>query len=158
RQSPGNYDCEAVIYFHNHLHLFTKAIPGRRKQYWSYHFRLPADPGEYVAELVDSFYFARRTITGASFDRARKELVLISYNYKKWLGIFPVVASSLMQLTGFPEDRFFQGKLMRRNVSWGLPVQYEAIAYFDDRYLYIVTEKTRFRRSAFMKRKRRFKH
>lgn len=154
RTIAGNYDCEAMVWFQNDLHLFTKAQPGLRKKYWSYHFRLPSTPGQYQAELVDSLYINKRTITGAALDTSTNELVLISYNFKRWLGFFPVVASSLITLTDYPEDQFYRGKLRRRNVSWGLPIQYEGVSIFNDDFVYIVTEKTPIRR-AFLKRKRR---
>lgn len=156
RRAAGNYDCEAMVYLKNELHLFTKALPGRRKSYWAYHFKLPADPGNYVAELVDSLYLPRRVITGAALDAQRNELLLSSYNYKRVLGFFPAVASSVIQFKAFTGTNFFRGEIKRRNVSWAIPIQYEAIDFYDGRYYYLATEKVPSRKQAFMKRKRRF--
>lgn len=142
RLETGNYDCEAIIHTGSELHLFTKALPGRRKAYWAYHFKLPDTAGNYEAELVDSLYLPRRVITGAALDTATGELFLIAYNYQRLLGFLPFVATSLISLSDYPEGRFFSGRQRRRNVSWGAPVQYEAVAVYDERYLYIATERT----------------
>ncbi|MEM9835334.1 MAG: hypothetical protein AAF828_02455 [Bacteroidota bacterium] len=157
RAFKGNYDCEAMVFYQNHLHLFTKALPGVQGQYWTYHFRIPATAGTYEATIVDSLYLPRRVITGASLDAKNGELLLVGYNYKKWLGFFPVVASSLFSLRNFSDDRFFTGQLKRRNVSWGLPIQYESIDYYNDQFLYLATEKVKGRKRAFLKRKKRWK-
>ena len=152
----GNYNCEAMVYLNNELHLFTKAISGRRKAYWAYQFKLSAEPGNYVAELVDSLYLPRRVITGAALDEEKNELVLISYNYKRWLGFFPAVASSIIRFRNVDGIHFLKGEMKRKNVSWAIPIQYEAIDFYDERFLYIATEKVPNRRGAFLKRKRRF--
>lgn len=142
RLAEGNYDCEAIIHADNELHLFTKARPGRRKAYWAYHFKLPDTPGDYEAELIDSLYLPRRVITGAALDPVTNELFLITYNYQRLLGFLPFVATSLIRLRDYPKGRFLRGVQHRRNVSWGAPVQYEAVAVYDARYLYIATERT----------------
>lgn len=152
----GNYNCEAMVYLNDELHLFTKAIGGGKKAYWAYQFKLPAQPGNYVAELVDSIYLPRRIITGAALDREQNELLLISYNYKRWLGFFPAVASSVIRFRSYVGSNFLRGEMKRKNVSWGIPVQYEAVDFYDVRFYYIGTEKVPNRRSAFLKRKRRF--
>lgn len=151
----GNYDCEAIVFANNQLHLFTKALAGRRKSYWAYHFRLPAEPGKYEAELVDSLYLPRRVITAACLDSERQELVLTAYNYKRVFGFFPAVASSLISITDYPEGRFFEGKIERRNLSWAVPTQYEAVDFYDDRYLYIATERTKMKKQGLRRVRRK---
>lgn len=157
RNTPGNHDCEAMVWQNGYLHIFTKAMAGQRKQYWSYHYRLRDTARFQEAVLVDSLYLARRVITGAALDEKRGELLLIAYNYKRVLGFFPATASSHILLYEFPEGRFFQGQQKRRNTSWGWPKQFESIDYYNDRYFYIATEKTKGQRYAFLKRKRRFR-
>ncbi|MEM7572680.1 MAG: hypothetical protein AAF433_07260 [Bacteroidota bacterium] len=149
------HDCEAMVYLDGQLHLFTKAKAGQRRQYWTYHYRLPAQPGYYTAELVDSLYLNHRVVTGADIDSSRNQLLLTSYNYKQILGFFPTSASSLIQLSDYSEDRFFEGRVHRRNLSWAVPNQVEAVAYYDDRFFYIGRERTPLARAR-IKRKRRF--
>ena len=149
------HNCEAMVYLNNYLHLFTKARAGQRGQYWTYHYRLSAEPGYQVAELVDSLYLNHRVVTGADIDSIRGQLLLTTYNYKRVLGFFPTAASSMVQLSNYPDGRFFQGQIDRRNLSWAIPNQVEAVAYFDERYFYIGRERTPLARAR-IKRKRRF--
>lgn len=156
RNERNDFDCEAMVWHGDSLHLFTKAIPGRKRQYWSYHFQLATQGGVQTATLVDSIYLPRRTVTGASIDRETGEMVLVAYNFKRWLGFLPVVASSVMTFRNYPGSRFFAGQQKRRNLSWGKPIQYESVAVFNDQYWYVGTEKTPFQKRAFLRRKRRF--
>ncbi|PHI21404.1 hypothetical protein CEQ90_03125 [Lewinellaceae bacterium SD302] len=148
RLSIGNYDCEALIHSpeDGKLHLFTKALPGRRKAYWAYHFSLPDAAGTYVAELIDSLYLPRRVITGAALDKERNELALVTYNYQRILGIIPFVSSSLIVIRDYPASQYFRGRAERRNLSWAKPVQYEAIDFYNEEFIYIATERTILRR------------
>lgn len=159
RSNPGNYNCEAMVYTEDEtLHLFTKAMAGVRKAYWSYHFTVPADPGRYEATLVDSLYLPRRVITAAALDPVKKELVLTAYNYKRVFGFFPAVASSFITCYDYPDNRFFQGKMKRKNLSWAVPTQYEAIDFYDDRYIYVGTERTKMTKQSLKRIRRRKTH
>ncbi|THH39494.1 hypothetical protein [Neolewinella litorea] len=151
----GNYDCEAMVASNGYLHLFTKDILYKERPFYIYHFRLPAAPGAYTAELVDSLYLPRRVITGAALDRESRQLYLVSYNYRRLLGFFPTGAASLITLSDYVNDRFFTGDLKRRNLAWALPTQHEAVGIYDDEYLYIAAEATHIRRHAMARRIRR---
>ncbi|MEL7162398.1 MAG: hypothetical protein AAFN92_16690 [Bacteroidota bacterium] len=155
RDVSGNYDCEAMIYLREELHLFTKDQAFGRGANTTYHFRLPATPGTYVAELVDSLRIPRRIVTAAAFDTTRNELVMTAYSFKRWAGFWPASAASLITITDFPEGRFLRGKVRRRNLAWGIPTQFEAVAFFDDRWLYVASEGNKVRKHAVAKRKRR---
>lgn len=152
---PGNYDCEAMIWHQDTLHLFTKDQLFGKGNFTTYHYRLPATPGRYVAELVDSLRLPRRVVTAAAFDPERGELVLTAYNFKFLAGFWPSGAASLITITGFPEGRFLRGKARRRNLSWFVPTQFEAVDFYDERWLYVGSEGTRLRKHAVGKRKRR---
>lgn len=151
----GNYDCEAMVASDGYLHLFTKDILFGERPFYIYHFRLPARPGTYVAELVDSLYLPRRVITGATLDRSSGELYLVAYNYRTLLGFLPTGAASLITLSDYPDDRFFRGKLRRRNLAWAVPTQHEAVGIYNEDYLYIAAEATRIRKRAIARRIRR---
>ncbi|MCP9236808.1 hypothetical protein [Lewinella sp. JB7] len=155
RLTPGNYDCEAMVAVDGSLHLFTKDILFGRRPFYIQHFRLPARPGTYVAELVDSLYLPRRVVTGAAFDPRTRELFLVAYNFRRLLGFWPSSSASLITLTDYPDDRFLRGKLRRRTIAWALPTQHEALAVYDERYLYVGAEATRLRRHAIARRLRR---
>lgn len=153
---PGNYNCEAMVEADGQLHLFTKAELRGERDYYLYHFRLPAEPGTYVAELVDSLYLPRRVVTGAALDKDKRELFLVAYNFKMLLGKLPTSAASLVKLSEYEGDRFLSGKVSRRNISWAIPTQHEAVAIYDDEYLYVGAEATRIRRHAIGRRVRRW--
>ena len=155
RNRAGNYDCEAMVWYNDTLHLFTKDQVFGRGNFMTYHFRLPAAPGRYVAELVDSLRLPRRVVTAAALDPERGELVLTAYNFKFLGGFLPSAAASLITITDFPEGRFLRGKLRRRNLSWAWPTQFEAVDFYNERWLYVGSEGTRVRRWAVGKRVRR---
>jgi hypothetical protein len=155
RDFSGNYNCEAMVYYDGQLHLFTKDQLFGKGRYYTYHYRLPAVPGTYVAELVDSLYLPRRVVTAAALDAERGELVLTAYNFKILAGFWPSGAASLITLTDYPAGRFLQGTVKRRNLSWFIPTQFEAVDFYDERWLYVGSEGTRIRKHAVGKRKRR---
>ncbi|MEM6771206.1 MAG: hypothetical protein AAF597_11535 [Bacteroidota bacterium] len=155
RDQPGNYDCEAMVYQSGYLHLFTKDQLFGKGRFYTKHFRLPATPGNYEAELVDSLYLPRRVVTAAAVDSVRGELVLTAYNFKMLLGFWPSGAASLITITDYPEGRFLRGNVRRRNLSWFIPTQFEAVDFYDERWLYVASEGTRIRKHAVGKRKRR---
>ncbi|MEO0732521.1 MAG: hypothetical protein AAFZ52_06780 [Bacteroidota bacterium] len=155
RNVPGNYDCEAMVYHNGKLHLFTKDQAFGRGNNVTYHFRVPAAPGTYVAELVDSLRIPRRIVTAAALDSVRGELVLTAYSFKRWAGFWPASAASLITLTDFPEGRFLRGRLQRRNLAWGIPTQFEAVDFFNEKWLYVASEGNKVRKHAVAKRKRR---
>jgi hypothetical protein len=155
RNQPNNYDCEAMIWHNDTLHLFTKDQLFGKGKFITYHFRLPATPGRYVAELVDSLRLPRRVVTAAAFDPERGELVLTAYNFKFLAGFWPSGAASLISITDAPEGRFLRGKVRRRNLSWFWPTQFEAVDFYDGQWLYVGSEGTRLRKHAVGKRKRR---
>ncbi|WP_116106196.1 hypothetical protein [Lewinella sp. IMCC34191] len=154
-QYPGNYNCEAMVFLDGQLHLFTKDVLSGDRPFYIKHFRLPATPGNHEAKLVDSLYLPRRVITGATLDREKKELYLVAYNFRVLLGFIPSGAASLITISGYPGDEFFKGNIERRNISWAVPTQHEAVAIYDDRYLYIAAEATAIRRRAIARRIRR---
>ena len=160
RHQPGNYDCEAVVYHRDTLHFFTKDQLWNAGRDLAYHFTVPAAPGRYVAELRDSLRLPGRVITAAALDSVRGELVLTAYTFRRSLGFLPNGAASLVTITDFPAGRFLRGRVRRCNLSWFWPTQFEAVDFYDDRWLYVASEATPVRRRAVAKRKkrRRYRH
>ena len=68
-----NFDCEAFIFFNDSLHLFSK----NRSNGYTKHYRLPTQPGTYVATFVDSV-FVDGQVTSAAFS-TDSILFLIGY-------------------------------------------------------------------------------
>ncbi len=124
-----NFDVEAMIWFNNNLYLFSKnrTVPftGYSKVY-----KLPATPGTYVAELIDSVYLGPEPmlvnwVTSADISPDKKKLVLLSHD-KLWL------------FTCFEGDKFFSGK--KYTISFGTMSQKEAICFSSNTELYITDE------------------
>lgn len=68
-----NFDCEALIFFNDSLHLFSK----NRSNGYTKHYVLPTTPGTYVATFIDSV-FVDGQITSAAFS-SDSILLLIGY-------------------------------------------------------------------------------
>ncbi|MEM1359571.1 MAG: hypothetical protein AAGF89_15300 [Bacteroidota bacterium] len=154
RNIAGNYDCEALVHQNYYLHLFTKDQLFGERRFITYHYRVPDEPGTYVAELIDSLYLPRRVVTAAALDTVSDELILTAYSFQKTVGV-PNGSASLITITDYPEGRFLRGKVKRRNLSWLWPTQFEAVDIFNQRWLYVVSEATKLRKQAVAKRKRR---
>lgn len=155
RDNPGNFDCEAVVYQGGKLHMFTKDQVFGKGKFYTYHFTVPAKPGAYEAELVDSLFLPRRVVTAAALDSVRGELVLTAYNFNFIIGKLPRGAASLITITDYPEGQFLRGKIRRKNLSWFWPTQFEAVDFYDEKWLYVASEGTKLRKQAVGKRKRR---
>lgn len=73
-----DFDCEAMFATEDNLYLFSKGwATGTTRLY-----RLPKTPGQYVAEVVNSFD-SHGLVTGADYDRKNHILVLVGYANKK---------------------------------------------------------------------------
>ncbi|HTN07209.1 T9SS type A sorting domain-containing protein [Agriterribacter sp.] len=71
-----DFDCEAVIYHNGQLHLFTKNWIGNTTS----HYVIPAEPGDYVAQKLESFDTGGILITSAT--KANDNIVIIlGYKY-----------------------------------------------------------------------------
>ena len=142
-----------MVWAADSLHLFTKDLLGRDGRDMAYHFVLPAAPGDYLARLADSIRLPRRSVTAAALDVERNTLVLAAYNFRRLLGFLPSSSASLIAFTDFRGTDFFSGRRYRRNISWAVPSQFEAVDFAGDhRYVYVATEGNPFRPRARVKR------
>ncbi len=72
-----NFDCEAMIHSGDSLYLFSKNISSSSTGYTKC-YRLPAVPGNYVAELIDSFY-TNQQVTSADISETDSTFILLAY-------------------------------------------------------------------------------
>lgn len=123
------FDSEAMIWYRDSLHLFTKDRVGRGIKYTK-HYILPTKSGIYQARLVDSLALKKRVVTGAAIHPANKKLVLLTYNYRLFLGFIPFTPSDLYVINDFSDSSFFTGRMMRKKVARKIrPTQFEAIDF-----------------------------
>lgn len=123
-----NFDIEAMISFKDHLYLFSKNNTNPYTGYCKM-YKLPNEPGQYEAELIDSVYlggsYFESSVTGAALSKDFKHLVLLSY-------------SKLTIFSCFQEADFFSGISTTHQLS--NISQKEAISFLDNRYIYITDE------------------
>jgi Secretion system C-terminal sorting domain len=129
--SLKNFDMEAMFFLNDSLFLFSKnrTVPnnGYTKMY-----KLPATPGTYVAQLVDSFYtgvtpLVSFWITGAAISPDKSKMILIS-NTKGWL------------FSNYAGSDFFSGTVYGFSIA-GSFTQKEGVSFIDNNKVYFTDEK-----------------
>ncbi|HSF52924.1 MAG TPA: hypothetical protein VLA71_04200, partial [Algoriphagus sp.] len=101
-----NFDCEAMVFAENQLHLFSKNLGDGRSK----HYTLSSNPGKHFANLQGSFD-AKGLITGADISTDGKNIVLLGYENKgtssrAFLWTFGAVSGSIFSGLG---NQFFLG-------------------------------------------------
>ena len=91
-----NFDCEAFFHYKDFLYIFTKNTSAHYGSGYTKMYRLPDTPGNYIAELIDSF-FTNEPITSADISPDGKTVALLSY-FSIWV------------FKDFSTDSFFKGK------------------------------------------------
>ncbi len=126
-----NFDMDAMVCFNDSIFLFSK---NRTRPYSGYSkvYRLPATPGKYVAELVDSVYLGpgamlETWVTSAALSPDKKTLALLTHG-KIWL------------FSNFTGSHFFSG--VKTTIELDHYSQKEGIVFRDNRTLYLSDERT----------------
>lgn len=117
-----HFDCEAMLFYNDSLHLFTKDRgPAHRTRYYV----VPARPGRHVAVLRDSLRL-RTLVTGAALSPDGRQVALLGYG-------------GLFLFDGPPGARLFrQAKTYRRLPATG---QAEGMVFLDDKTLLLSNER-----------------
>lgn len=125
--SYGNFDMEAMFWYNDSLHLFSKDRSNPSTGYTK-HYRLPAQNGTYVAELLDSFYIGHPSfvlaITAADISANGDSMALLT-------------ADKVVLFGAYTGTDFFGGGAMTLSLS--VFSQKEAIC-FRNGFLYITDE------------------
>ncbi len=126
-----NFNCEAIVFFRDSLHLFSKnSFQGN---FYSKHYVVPAKPGSYVAELRDSIYLKNRVVTGASLSRDGKTLALTSYIIGKKLGFLPFTKATVYYFSNFRGSDFLHGeKRAQKLPKFLIARQYESVTQWSN--------------------------
>lgn len=134
-----NFNCEAMVFFQDSLHLFSKNV--FKGNFVTKHYVLPAKPGEYIAGLRDSIVLKNRVITGAALSPDGRTLAITSYVIGKKLGFLPYTKATAYFFTGFSGSRFLHGRrTARRLPKCFIARQFESIIWWDDRYWLVANE------------------
>lgn len=109
RVEDWNFNCEAMVFFQDSLHLFSKN--SFKGNFYTKHYVLPAKPGgEYVAEFRNSIRLKNRVVTGAALSQDGKVFALTGYIMRRQLGILPFTRASVLYFTEFKGSQFLNGK------------------------------------------------
>lgn len=120
-----NFDCEAMVFYRDSLHLFSKnRFVGN---FYTKHYVLPAQPGQYIATLRDSLLLPNRVVTGAALDSTNQTLALTAYYFAR-KGAVVQAKADVFFLEHFPEGYFLQGQLVQKRLpKFLLGRQFESI-------------------------------
>ena len=129
-----DFDCEAFIVTDDSIYLFTKQwVSGRTKLY-----RLPkmaSGPGTETALLQDSFD-VQGLVTGASYVREKRTLVLLGYS----TGGSSILSPFAVLLYDYRGNQFFSGN--KRKIAIAAPLhQMEGIASMDGISYFLTNER-----------------
>ncbi len=128
-EQPNNhdFDCEAMVYYNDSLHLFTKNWVDERTR----HYVLTAEPGDHTARLRES-YDVQGLITSADISDSG-ELVLLGYT--------ATGLNFMWLLFDFQGAQFFSGNKRRIELGNGLTnSQTEGITFQEGRNGLICSE------------------
>jgi hypothetical protein len=113
-EQERQFDCEALIFYNDSLHLFTKSR--FNSNHLTRHYVLPAVPGRYKARLRDSLRLPGRVVSGAGISADGKVLALTSYLVKVRLGFIPTAYATLWLFENPGNGRFLQGKYQKKRL------------------------------------------
>lgn len=138
----SSFNMEGFIWYQDSLHLFSKDHAGRGTKHTK-HYVLPAEPGHHIAQLRDSLAMKKRIVTGAAIDRSSGQLVLLTYNFRLFLKIFPFTPTDAYVFEPTEDSNFLGNNPKRQKVARRLrPTQFEAIDFVAPWQLLTASEKT----------------
>ncbi|MEZ4942447.1 MAG: hypothetical protein R3D58_16355 [Saprospiraceae bacterium] len=138
-QKDWNFNCEAMVFYQDSLHLFSKNV--FKGNSITKHYVVPAKPGNYVAVLRDSLFLKNRVVTGASLSPDGKTFVLTSYIIRKKWGLFPSTKATAYFFSGFTGSAFLQGTRQARRLPKCLIArQFESVSWWDGNYWLVANE------------------
>ncbi len=139
-QQHWNFDCEAMVYSRDSLHLFSKnRFVGN---FYVKHYAVPAQPGQHTAQLLDSFLLPNRVVTGAALSPDGQTLALTAYIVRLKGGFLPYTKASVFFFTGYAGANFFAGQYRRKRLpKFLLARQFESVVYANSGYWLAANER-----------------
>ncbi len=132
-QNATNFDCEAIIFDNDSIHIFTKNWLNKKCT----HYRLPSVSGTYIATKVETFD-ANGLITDADFTPVNGNVILVGYK-EIAMNYYTCFAWLLFD---YRPGHYFSGN--KRRIELGAAAQIgqtEGVLLFDDGSGYITNEK-----------------
>lgn len=149
-----NFNCEAMVFFDDSLHIFSKNV--FKGNSVTKHYVLPAQPGNYVAQLRDSLVLKNRVVTGAALSPDGRTLAITSYILGKRLGFIPYTKATVYFFDNFPGSWFFRGKQSAQKLpKFMIARQFESITWWDSQSWIVANEERKPQRQAVWRIKRK---
>ncbi len=127
----NNFDCEAFTVAGDSLLLFSKNWENQKTRIYI----LPKKPGDYTARLIDSMDVSG-LVTGADYNAADKELILVGYKNKSWIPFLWIISD-------FDGHDFMRTNKRRINMPKIITTQTEGITYTHGKNVMITSEATK---------------
>ena len=145
-KAEQRFNTEGFFWKDDYLHLFSKNRLGTNS--FTNHYRLSAKKGTQTASLIEARFLKKRVVTSAAISADGKTVVLLSYNFKRLLGFFPVTKTSIFEFSNFKGEEFLLSEMKEHKVSaWLFPTQYESIDFCGENRVIIASERTAFIRA-----------
>jgi hypothetical protein len=130
RSRTHNFDCEAMITAGDNIFLFSKNRGDNKTKL----YRLPKNPGVYVAELIETFD-SKGLVTGADINEDENEIILTGYTNKTYLPF-------IWLLFDFRDYDFFSGNKRRIDLVNLTTTQVEGVTYLNKDQAVISAERS----------------
>lgn len=138
-QRDWNFNCEAMVFWQDTLHIFSKIV--FKGNFVTKHYVLPARPGRYTAELRDSLVLKNRVVTGAALSPDGRTLAITSYIVGKKLGLLPYTRATAYFFTNFSGTHYLRGQRTAKRLPKGLIArQFESITWWDEHHWLVANE------------------
>ncbi len=135
------FDCEAMVFWHDSLHLFTKSH-WQGRSFECRHYAVVVRPGRQTPVLMEKTVLKNRVVSGAALSGDGQRLSLVGYLFGLRLGFMPFAKASLFSFQKTSGNLFFSSKPARQRApGWPFSRQYEALAFTGDRQILLSNEK-----------------
>jgi hypothetical protein len=148
-----HFDCEAMVWHENSLHLFSKChYAGTNFQ--STYYKMPDKAGLQIPQKIAQIDLPRQVITGAALSPDKKQIAFTSYLYKKRGRIY--LGKSYLRVFAWPQLQTGKPVLMKKRRLRGFITarQVESVGFYRENTILVASEKTPVQRQK-MKRVRR---
>ena len=127
KRKMNDFDCEAMFVTNDGLYLLSKSWETDVTRL----YRLPKTPGNYVAEVVNSFR-SNGLVTGADYDQKNNLLVIVGYVNKIWTPFIQLIFDFDEHGNNLANHRY--------EMPNHLATQIEGVCFYDEGRCYVSAE------------------
>ncbi len=146
RFDDQNFDCEAMVFWRDSLHFFTKSH-WQGRSFLCKHFAVAARPGRQGPVFLEKTVLKNRVVSGAALSENGQTLALVGYCFGRRWGFLPFSKATIFTFEKGGDGLFFSKKLARqRTPGWPLSRQYEALAFAAEREILLSNEQLKWQK------------